>query len=227
MTGKKQKNRIKVKASKWVWNFTWIFFRPALNHFCYLKISGKENLAKVSNPFIAAIAVHANYADAYIVGGAFPFNSSVFPIRYMIKARVFDTWAKLIYKTYGAFKVEYGIGVENALKDSIDFIKNGEVVGIFVEGKISKDGRMQMVKPGVAHLALQTGAPILPVILSGTLGLHWTNFLLRRKKISVSFCSPIILDQLALPDNGRAVTDANVQFITKIIEMSLQNKINQ
>jgi len=197
-----------------------------LNHFCHFKVYGKENLATINKPFVAAIAVHANYADAYIVGGAFPFYSNVFPIRYMIKAKIFNTSAKWIFKMYGAYRVEYGIGMENSLKDSINFIENGEVVGIFVEGKTSRDGRMQTVKPGAAYLALKTNVPILPIILSGTLGLNFPNFFLRRKKISVSFLSPIFTKQLSLPDGTNPTTDANIQFVTQLIETSLQNQAN-
>ena len=39
---------------------------------------------------------------------------------------------------------------------------------IFPEGTRSKDGRLQAFKTGAFHLALETGSPILPIVISGT-----------------------------------------------------------
>lgn len=47
-------------------------------------------------------------------------------------------------------------------------LERGEVFGIHPEGTRSPDGRLYRGKVGVAWLALKTGAPVLPVALSGT-----------------------------------------------------------
>lgn len=47
-------------------------------------------------------------------------------------------------------------------------LAEGGVVGIFPEGTRSPDGRMFKGKTGVARLTLQSGAPVVPVGISGT-----------------------------------------------------------
>lgn len=215
---------IKLIGRIFIWNLTWLAIRPVLIIFCRLSIRGKENFLKLKKPFIIAAAIHANYGDPFIAAAAFPFNSIVFPIRYMTKARIYDKFfLKGIFKIYGAFRVEYGIGIENSLQDAIFLINSGEVVGIFIEGGISKNGELGEVKPGVAYLALKTGIPVLPLALSGTFKLNILNFFLRRNKINVSFGDPIFAKMNNLPyNNDNSVRKENVEFLTKIIENRLK-----
>jgi len=47
-------------------------------------------------------------------------------------------------------------------------LERGEVIGVFPEGTRSLDGRLHRGHVGAAHLALTTGAPIVPVGIVGT-----------------------------------------------------------
>ncbi|MEX5269012.1 lysophospholipid acyltransferase family protein [Kocuria sabuli] len=47
-------------------------------------------------------------------------------------------------------------------------LAEGELLGIYPEGTRSPDGRMYKGKIGVARLALETGAPVVPVAMVGT-----------------------------------------------------------
>ncbi|WP_433257353.1 lysophospholipid acyltransferase family protein [Streptosporangium sp. CA-135522] len=47
-------------------------------------------------------------------------------------------------------------------------LDDGELFGIYPEGTRSPDGRLYRGKVGVAWLALATGAPVIPVAMSGT-----------------------------------------------------------
>ena len=49
-----------------------------------------------------------------------------------------------------------------------DALKSGLNMLIFAEGTRSKDGRLQPFKSGPFYLAMQTGAPIVPMVISGT-----------------------------------------------------------
>ncbi|GAA3316002.1 lysophospholipid acyltransferase family protein [Nonomuraea dietziae] len=60
-------------------------------------------------------------------------------------------------------------GAAQAMLDSAaELLERGELFGIHPEGTRSPDGRLYRGKVGVAWLALKTGAPVLPVALSGT-----------------------------------------------------------
>jgi 1-acyl-sn-glycerol-3-phosphate acyltransferase len=55
-----------------------------------------------------------------------------------------------------------------ALDAALPVLRDGQVLGIFPEGTRSPDGRLYRGRPGVAKLALDAGATILPVGLMGT-----------------------------------------------------------
>lgn len=55
-----------------------------------------------------------------------------------------------------------------ALTTAADLLDGGELVGIYPEGTRSRDGLLHRGHSGVAHLAMMTGAPIIPVGLLGT-----------------------------------------------------------
>lgn len=214
---------------KFIWNFTWLVIRPILIFFCRFEIRGKENFSKLKKPFIIAAAVHSNYADPFITGASFPFNSDFFPIRYMTKARIFDKpILREILKIYGAFMVKYNIGIENSLKKAFSLVKDNEVVGIFVEGGISKNGELGEVKPGAAYLALKTSVPVLPLALSGTFGLNIVNLLFRRNKVVISFGQPIFANTISLPYNNDDLGEGdNVEFLRKIMENKLKELLSE
>jgi 1-acyl-sn-glycerol-3-phosphate acyltransferase len=54
------------------------------------------------------------------------------------------------------------------LMGAIRVVKNGGAVLIFPEGSRSLDGRTQSAKPGLGMIASNTGAPVLPVKITGS-----------------------------------------------------------
>ena len=74
----------------------------------------------------------------------------------------------------------------------------GNVVGIFPEGSISREGVFRDAMPGTLLLAQKTGAPILPAYIGGTydaLPRHARFF--RKAAISVSFGEPVNYEGLS------------------------------
>jgi 1-acyl-sn-glycerol-3-phosphate acyltransferase len=47
-------------------------------------------------------------------------------------------------------------------------VRNGILLGIYPEGTRSPDGRLYRGKTGLARIAIETGAPVLPVAMTGT-----------------------------------------------------------
>src|SRR5690606_14649443 len=61
-----------------------------------------------------------------------------------------------------------GRASEAALRTGLRRLEEGELFGIYPEGTRSPDGRLYRGKTGVARLALQSGAPVIPVAMIGT-----------------------------------------------------------
>ena len=57
---------------------------------------------------------------------------------------------------------------EGALSSARTILERGDLFGIYPEGTRSHDGRLYRGKTGVARLALETGAPVIPVAVLGT-----------------------------------------------------------
>lgn len=204
---------------KLLWNASWVVLRPLMRVFCRFKISGKENIKQAESPAIFAIAVHANIFDPYIVGAAMPFNNRFFPIRFIIRRRIFDIpFIRPVLKLYGAFKVIRGLGLKNTLQPAIEIIEQGFPVGIFVEGKISREGEIRDAKPGAAALSFLTGVSVIPVALKGTHQIrNPLKFLFTQRKINVSFGKPIKPADFGFLENKNLENRDIIEKFTKII----------
>lgn len=83
----------------------------------------------------------------------------------------FKGWAtKNFMRAVGTIPVDRGGGKASqaAMKAGLDRLKEGELFGIYPEGTRSPDGRLYRGKTGVARLALESGAPVIPVAMIGT-----------------------------------------------------------
>ncbi|HET7387822.1 MAG TPA: lysophospholipid acyltransferase family protein [Nocardioidaceae bacterium] len=59
-----------------------------------------------------------------------------------------------------------------SLDIALEVLGRGEAFGIYPEGTRSRDGRLYRGRTGVAHLALTSGAPVVPVGMRGTQNLQ-------------------------------------------------------
>lgn len=80
-------------------------------------------------------------------------------------------WAtKNFMKAVGTIPVDRGGGKASqaAMKAGLERLGGGGLFGIYPEGTRSPDGRLYRGKTGVARLALESGAPVIPVAMIGT-----------------------------------------------------------
>ena len=104
-----------------------------------------------------------------------------------------------LIRALGAFPVDITRGKgEKAYKEALRILEEGEVLGIFPEGQRSESGVMGEVRMGAARLAIESGAPIVPVTIGGA-SRAWPKWKLlpRPAKLIVRFHPPIILDETA------------------------------
>jgi len=99
----------------------------------------------------------------------------------------------LVVRAYGAFPVRRS-GVDRvALRRAFEVLKKGEVLGMFPEGKRSSSHQLQEAQPGTAFIAARSGAPIVPVGISGSEKVRGIGFILRRPSIVVRIGRPFTL----------------------------------
>ncbi|MBN8217861.1 MAG: 1-acyl-sn-glycerol-3-phosphate acyltransferase [Spirochaetes bacterium] len=93
-----------------------------------------------------------------------------------------------------------------SLRKAAERIRSGVSVLLFPEGTRSPDGSLLPYKRGPFALALESGVPILPVVVSGTIQiLHRRSFLHFGfgKKVVVVFGAPIPVAGRTADDRGR------------------------
>ncbi|MEQ6903769.1 lysophospholipid acyltransferase family protein [Nocardioides sp. YIM 152588] len=112
----------------------------------------------------------------------------------------------------------------NSLQTALEVLGRGEAFGIYPEGTRSRDGRLYRGRTGVAHLAMTSGAPVVPVGLVGTEELQPIGSRFPKlAKVSVSFGEPIRVggEYEGVP-SGRARRDLTDRIMTAIGELSGQ-----
>jgi 1-acyl-sn-glycerol-3-phosphate acyltransferase len=78
-------------------------------------------------------------------------------------------WMAPFLRPLGALPVKQGGARDlDALRAALEILRHGGAVTIFPEGTRSLDGGLLRANPGVALLALRSGAPVLPVAVVGT-----------------------------------------------------------
>jgi 1-acyl-sn-glycerol-3-phosphate acyltransferase len=130
-----------------------------------VEVTGTDNVpAGVSCIFIAN---HVSNLDPTVILPAIPGRSSVLLKKGLMRIPILGTAMRL----GGFIAVERG-NRRDAAKASVtaaaDALKSGLHILIFAEGTRSADGRLAAFKRGTFYLAMETGAPIIPVALSGT-----------------------------------------------------------
>jgi 1-acyl-sn-glycerol-3-phosphate acyltransferase len=93
------------------------------------------------------------------------------PVVFLGKAEYMDsTKTKYLFPALGMVPIKRDARRASmaALETAADLLDDGRLVGIYPEGSRSRDGCLHRGHSGVAHLAVMTGAPIIPVGLVGT-----------------------------------------------------------
>lgn len=130
-----------------------------------VEVTGQENVpAGMSCIFISN---HVSNLDPPVIFPALPGMSSALLKKQLMRIPLLGTAMRL-----GKFvPVDRGNRRESAkasVTAAAEALKSGLHILIFAEGTRSKDGRLAAFKRGPFYLAMETGAPIVPIVISGT-----------------------------------------------------------
>lgn len=139
-------------------------------------------------------------------------------IRFMAKSQMFGPPVlTFIYKHGGVFPVRRGNHDEEAFKTAFELIDQGEMLLVYAEGGRSRTLEMGEPKPGIGRIALESGAPIVPVAIHGSqLARRWKR--LRFPKVTVEFGPPLSFPVEADPSRERQL-EAATEIFDRVREM--------
>jgi hypothetical protein len=139
-----------------------------------LKTRGLENIPE-EGPAVVACN-HVSYMDALVVIGCCRR-----PIRFVMDHQIFKIpLLNFVFRTAGAIPIAPARENPKILERAYDrvarYLEEGEVVGIFPEGRLTADGEIGPFKAGIEQIIQRTPAPVVPMALRGL----WGSFFSRR-----------------------------------------------
>ena len=203
------------------------FLIPILTLLFRPKVSGLRNVPQ-SGPVIIA-SNHLSFSDSIFMPLVVPRK-----VTFLAKSEYFTSpgpkglLKKLTFIALGQVPVDRSGGrrSEAALITGLQVLSEGKCLGIYPEGTRSPDGRLYKGRTGIARLAIESGAPIVPVAMFNTENIQPTGQVIPNiQRVGMTFGEPMYFDgdstDLAYL---RVVTD---QIMNRIQELSGQEYVDQ
>lgn len=162
-------------------------------------IEGEENLPKQG--FIAA-ANHASYIDDFLLPYV-TIRKRTKRFLIFVNSRFYKNFfTRKFLEIYDTIPVDVRKDVrdeeqrkrtnEKAFQKAIQILKKGDIFLIFPEGGRSKNGKLKKAKTGIARIALESRAPVIPIGFEGTHGIMPKGAILPRlKRCDVKIGKPL------------------------------------
>jgi 1-acyl-sn-glycerol-3-phosphate acyltransferase len=210
----------------WAWSTVVAIVKPTL-----LAVTEREWIDGEKIPVTGGCVVavnHISHLDPLTLGFFLYDHGRL--VRYLTKDAMFRTpLVKHIVKDAGQIPVtRMTEGAASAFDAAVEAVKEGECIGVYPEGTITKDpdGWPMRGKTGAARIALATGCPVIPVGQWGVQDLlpaySVRPHLFPRKTTSYKVGDPVALNDLmgkpVTTEVLREATDRIMAAITVLVE---------
>jgi 1-acyl-sn-glycerol-3-phosphate acyltransferase len=152
------------------------------------EVTGRDNVP--GGPYVA-VANHLHWLDAFAILFALPRDPRPHLVGWDTVALAPKLWWLIKSSRMGFVAVPRDPQVRSRRRREVQealgqCLRSGYPLALFPEGSVGLvEGRLAELRPGFAGLALATGAPVVPIALSGTRNL-WL-----RKKVRIAIGAPI------------------------------------
>src|SRR3954469_1247262 len=133
-------------------------------------------------------------------------------VRFMAKSQLFTGIFKEVLYYGGTFPVRRGHRDEEAFITAETILGRGGCLAMYCEGGRSRTGRLSdKAKPGIGRLALETGAPVVPVAIHGSSKVrNWKR--LQFPKVTTQYGTPLQFEQVSAPTREQSQAAADQIF---------------
>lgn len=185
-------------------DFAWAIGRstigPAVELAARLKIYGAERVPMSGGVVLAAN--HFSWIDPPALGTACP-RTVYFMAK--IEAHRIPGLGEFV-RLFGTFPVRRGESDRDAVRTMRQIVRDGHALGLFVEGTRQRSGELGKAQPGAAMVAINEGAPVVPVAIHGSYEWRLGNF----RPVSVAWGTPLTFE--GLPRGGKGYKEASVEI---------------
>ena len=187
-----------------VWAVGRVTLQPAAKAVTRLRVHGRENIPK-EGPVVLAMN-HFSWIDPAAFGAACPRT-----VRFLAKVEAHRVpgLGQLI-RAFGTISVRRGESDREAVRLMRQVLRDGEVLGLFVEGTRQTAGVPGPVLPGAAMAAIQESAPVVCGAIYGSYEWRLWNF----RRCEIQWGEPLRLDDL--PKGARGYREGSERIAQEI-----------
>ena len=183
-------------------------FSPIVSMFFYIiflpKVKGRENIPKKKAAILAGN--HKSNLDCFMV-----ILSTRRCVHFLAKAELFKlSFFNWFFRNSGLIPVYRNGKDKKALEAAVEYLKNGEIVGVFPEGRLNKTSKKTVLpfKIGAVRMAQETKRPIIPFTIKG-------RYIPFARSTEINFQKPFY------------VTDNDLDEANKILERKVCKPLNE
>ena len=198
--------------------FTMRFMIWLLSHSMY-RVEHRNLEAIPDEGAALLVCNHVSFVDALLIGGAVRR-----PIRFVMYYKIYNLPVlNFIFRTAGTIPIagrQEDIQIyEKAFTRIAQYLKDGELVCIFPEGKLTADGEINEFKGGLTRILEETPVPVIPMALQGL----WGSFFSRdpNKGFFHRIWSRVVL-VAGKPIAVEAATPAQLQAVVGVLRGSVR-----
>ncbi|HEU4754342.1 MAG TPA: lysophospholipid acyltransferase family protein [Armatimonadota bacterium] len=180
-----------------IYRIVWSFCRLAFATLFRWQVRGAEHVPAHGAVILASN--HISNLDPPVVGvGVWR------PCTFMAKEELFhNRFFGGFIRRLGAFPVKRGAGDRAALKKALELLEEEHALVMFPEGTRSETGELQQAEMGVGMIACRSGAPVVPVYVTGTNRVMPKSGGLHLARICVTYGPPLRFEPPAGSKPGR------------------------
>ncbi len=200
--------RARTREPDWAYELTRLLTSIYAYTFFRARAIGVENVPGSGAVILAPN--HFSFMDHFLMGCYIRRK-----VRFMAKSQLFAPPMQFIYTHGGVFPVRRGAHDEEVFITAKAILEKGGAITMYCEGGRSRSGKLaEKAKAGIGRLALETGAPIVPIAIYGSSKIrNWKR--LQFPKVTISYGEPIRWERIEDPTRSQqqAVADAILEEI--------------
>jgi len=190
------------------------------------KVTGLRQVPTVGPVIIASN--HLSFSDSIFMPLVVPRK-----VTFLAKSEYFTSpgvkglLKKITFIALGQVPVDRAGGrrSEAALLTGLDLLKEGACIGIYPEGTRSPDGRLYKGRTGIARMAIESGAPVVPVAMFNTAEIQPTGKVVPKvQRVEMVFGEPMYFEGDS--SNVQVLREATDRIMAAIQQLSGQETVD-
>ena len=153
--------RLQVPGDPWLYAVGRVLMVAAVRAYGRFRVAGAGNLPATGSAIV--VANHPSDVDPILLAVALPRTIHFLADEVQLRRGFVGP----VIERLGAIPVHQGAPARAALERALSLLDEGKTVGIFAEGDLHRRAKPAAFHNGVAFLAARSGAPVVPVAISG------------------------------------------------------------